>query len=34
MKIAKIEEYLDELFPKPKCELDYNKDYELLIAVV
>lgn len=34
MKIAKIEEYLDELFPKPKCELNYNKDYELLIAVV
>ena len=26
--------YLDELFPNPKCELDYNKDYELLIAVV
>ena len=34
MKIAKIEEYLDELFPNPKCELNYNKDYELLIAVV
>ena len=32
--ITKIEEYLDELFPNPKCELDFNKDYELLIAVV
>lgn len=29
-----IETYLDELFPKPKCELNYNKDYELLIAIV
>ncbi len=29
-----IENYLDELYPNPKCELDYNKDYELLIAVV
>ena len=26
--------YLDELFPNPKCELDYHKDYELLIAVI
>ena len=26
--------YLDELFPNPKCELEYNKDYELLIAVM
>lgn len=30
----KIVEYLDELFPDPKPELKYNKDYELLIAVV
>lgn len=29
-----IESYLDELYPNPKCELNYNKDYELLIAVV
>ena len=29
-----IETYLDELFPNPKCELNYTKDYELLIAVV
>ena len=27
-------DYLDELFPNPKCELNYSKDYELLIAVV
>ena len=26
--------YLDELFPNPKCELNYSKDYELLIATV
>ena len=26
--------YLDELFPNPKCELNYSKDYELLIAVM
>lgn len=29
-----IIEYLDELFPNPHCELNYNKDYELLIAVM
>ena len=29
-----IIDYLDELFPNPKCELNYNKDYELLIAVM
>ena len=26
--------YLDELFPNPKCELNYTKDYELLIAIM
>lgn len=26
--------YLDEIIPNPKCELNYNKDYELLIAVM
>lgn len=26
--------YLDELYENPKCELEYNKDYELLIAVM
>ncbi len=25
---------MDELFPNPKCELNYNRDYELLIAIV
>lgn len=29
-----IVEFLDELFPNPKCELEYHKDYELLIAVM
>lgn len=29
-----ILEYLDELFPNAYCELKYNKDYELLIAIV
>lgn len=33
-KVKVIEDYLDYLFPNPKCELNYNKDYELLIAVV
>jgi len=30
----RIEDYLDYLFPEPKCELLYNNDYELLIAIV
>ena len=30
----KIEKYLDELFPNPKCELNYTKDYELLLATM
>ena len=29
-----IEDYLEELFKNPKCELNYKKDYELLIAVM
>ena len=32
--VEKLEEYLEELFPNSKCELNYNRDYELLIAVV
>ncbi len=32
--IDKIENYLDEIIPNPKCELNYNKDYELLIATM
>ena len=34
MMTNKIEDYLDELFPNPKCELLYNCDYELLMAIV
>lgn len=34
MKTSRIGEYLDLLFPNPQCELVYEKDYELLIAVV
>ena len=30
----KIINYLEELIPDPKCELNYNKDYELLIATM
>lgn len=29
-----ITDYLDELFPNPRCELNYTKDYELLLAVM
>lgn len=32
--ILQIRKYLDELYPNPKCELIYNNDYELLIAVM
>ncbi len=34
MMTNRIEEYLDYLYPNPKCELNYSKDYELLMAVV
>ena len=34
MKTSRIDDYLDYLFPDPKCELIYHNDYELLIAVV
>lgn len=30
----KITNYLEELIPNPKCELNYEKDYELLIATM
>lgn len=33
-KIELIENYLEELFPNPKCEINYSKDYELLISVM
>lgn len=32
--IKQVFDYLDELISNPKCELNYNKDYELLIAVM
>lgn len=34
MKIDTIINKLDIMIPNPKCELHYNKDYELLIATV
>lgn len=33
MQIDLILNYLDSLIPNPKCELEYNKDYELLLAI-
>lgn len=33
-KTQKISLYLDELYPNPRCELNYTKDYELLLAVM
>ena len=32
--MTKIETYLDEIIPNPKCELNYTKDYELLLATM
>ena len=32
--MKEIINYLDELIPNPKCELNYNRDYELLIATM
>lgn len=34
MKKNEIGTYLDFLFPNPQCELHYEKDYELLLAIV
>jgi len=34
MKIDLLMKGLDSYFPDPKCELNYTKDYELLIATV
>ena len=34
MRNNDIISYLDELIKNPKCELNYNKDYELVIAVM
>ena len=33
-RIELIENYLDEIYKEPKCEIKYNKDYELLISVM
>ena len=32
--INEILSYLDNLYPNPRCELEYAKDYELLLAIV
>ncbi len=34
MTTNRIGEYLDSLFPNPKCELIYHNDYELLLCIV
>lgn len=33
-KTNKILDYLDSLYPNARCELNYTKDYELLLAVM
>ena len=33
-KSKQVGEYLDLLFPNPRCELNYQKDYELLLSIV
>ena len=34
MKYKILEDYLDEMIPNPKCELNYFNDYSLLIAIM
>lgn len=34
MIIDRVLDYFDEIIPNPRCELNYKKDYELLIAVM
>ena len=34
MKLNELYDILDNIIPNPMCELEYNKDYELLIAVM
>ena len=34
MMITNLRDNLDYYIPNPKCELDYNKDYELLLSVM
>lgn len=33
-RVEVVENYIDNLIPKPWCELNFNSDYELLIAIV
>lgn len=33
-KLKEITTQLDEIYPSPKCELNYNSSYELLVAVI
>ncbi len=33
-RVSVVEEYLDFLIPDPWCELNFKRDYELLIAIV
>ncbi len=33
-RVDLVSNYLDELIPEPWCELNFSKDYELLIAIV
>lgn len=34
MRVEKIRSYFNELYPNPKCALNYSSNYELLIAVM
>ena len=34
MNSKKVGDFLDLLFPNPQCELNYNTDYELLLAIM
>ncbi len=34
MESLQIVDKLEELFPEPKCELEYKNNYELLVAVI
>ena len=34
MVVKDFNEKLDKMIPDARCELNYNRDYELLIAVV
>ncbi len=33
-RVEIVEDYLEKLIPNPKCELNFSKDYELLIAIM